>query len=232
MKKYYIEINGLQSEALSFEELKTKDITKETLIWFEGLTEWSKAGSIDELAELFKSIPPPIHKVNPPTLKQDYHKDEEKQSFLSNNTNKVLLGVFSIIVFVVLIYSFSDKTQVDTQNATQQNTLLIEQQQQQLEEQNTKIAEQERIERERTEKARKEAKEKRIEELTQQIILAYQNLEHAKRKLNDATAFQLLRSSSERNRDINNANEDLSIWQNELETLQKEMKKLDPKYQE
>lgn len=230
MKIYYIEINGQQSEALSFEELKNQNISKDTLVWFEGLAGWSKAGSIDELAELFKSIPPPIQKASPQPLRQEIP-EEEKQSFLSNSTNRILLGAFSIILFAVLIFSFSDKAQVDTQNATEQNTLLIQQQQQQLEEQKAKIAKQENIEKERAERERKAAKEKRISELTQQIFIAHQDVENAKKKVNDATAFQLLRSSGERNKDINTASETLSTRQNELETLQKEMKGLDPDYQ-
>lgn len=230
MKKYYIEINGQQSEALSFEELKNQNISKDTLIWFEGLADWSKAGNIGELAELFKSIPPPIKKASPPSLRQDVP-EEEKQSFLSSSTNRVLLGAFSIILFAVLMFSFSDKTQVNIQKTTEQNSLLIEQQQQQLEEQNAKIAEQQRIEQVRAEREQMEAKEKRINELSQQILIAYQNVEIAKKKVNDVTAFQLLRASGERNRDINNANENLSIWQNELKTLQEGMKRLNPDYQ-
>lgn len=159
MKKYYIEINGQQSEALSFEELKNQNISKDTLIWFEGLADWSKAGSIDELAELFKNIPPPIQKASPPSLRQDVP-EEEKQSFLSSSTNRVLLGAFSIILFAVLMFSFSDKTQVNIQKTTEQNSLLIEQQQQQLEEQNAKIAEQQRIEQVRAEREQMEAKRK------------------------------------------------------------------------
>jgi len=229
MKKYYIEINGQQSEALSFDDLRNKHITKDTLIWFEGLADWSKAGSIAELDGFFTSVPPSLHKPIPPPLKQE-DLQQEKQSFLSNRTNRILLGAFSFIVFAVLIYSFSDKTQADTQQETRQNTLLIQEQQRQLDEQNVKIAEQERIEKDRVKKEQREAKEKRINELNQQITIVYQNIEDAKKSLNAATAFQILRSSSERNRDINNANETLSIWQNELETLQNELKNLNPEY--
>ncbi|HMW71682.1 MAG TPA: DUF4339 domain-containing protein, partial [Cellvibrionaceae bacterium] len=37
-------------------------ISKETPIWYEGLPEWTKAGEIPELSELFRnSTPPPIN---------------------------------------------------------------------------------------------------------------------------------------------------------------------------
>lgn len=44
----------------NIDELKTKKISKDTLIWYEGLDNWTKAGDIPELFVLFKSIPPPL----------------------------------------------------------------------------------------------------------------------------------------------------------------------------
>lgn len=60
MKKYFYS-NGTEKQGTySFEELKSENITQETLIWFEGLDGWKPAKYIEELNEIFELIPPPI----------------------------------------------------------------------------------------------------------------------------------------------------------------------------
>jgi len=78
MKKFYLHNGTDQQGPFDIEDLKAKNITKETSIWFEGLPEWTTADKIDELKELFlqktpppfgasTTTPPPIQK--PPTQK-------------------------------------------------------------------------------------------------------------------------------------------------------------------
>jgi len=220
MKNYYVELNGQQSDALSFEELKDKNITRDTLVWYEGLDGWKKAGSLDELQQLFKSFPPPIKKETPPPV----YIVEEKPSFMSENRNKILLVSLSFVLLLVLFFSFNDRSKTDMEIKTRENSYLIDEQQKQLEEQKAKIAEQERLEKERAERERQD----RIKELTALIIAAEQNVENAKRQLNDATSFQMLRSRGERNDEINAANENLEARNKELDALVKELEKLNP----
>jgi len=59
MEYYYLK-NRFRYGPVKFEDLKSKDIKKDTLVWYEGLKDWTKAGEIKELKELFKVIPPPI----------------------------------------------------------------------------------------------------------------------------------------------------------------------------
>jgi len=59
MKKYYYSDGTNSFGPFSFEELKMTQITPITYIWFEGLTNWTKAMDVPELQELF-IIPPPI----------------------------------------------------------------------------------------------------------------------------------------------------------------------------
>ena len=59
MQYYYLK-NRFRYGPVKFEDLKSKDIKKDTLVWYEGLKDWTKAGEIKELKELFKVIPPPI----------------------------------------------------------------------------------------------------------------------------------------------------------------------------
>jgi uncharacterized membrane protein YhaH (DUF805 family) len=64
MKKYFYS-NGQDKEGpVTLEELKQKDITPKTLIWYEGLDDWKEAKCVDELKEIFELSPPPIDTTN------------------------------------------------------------------------------------------------------------------------------------------------------------------------
>lgn len=63
--KYFIVENNKQSGPFSIYELKDKGITSETLVWAEGMTDWTPAWKVEELrAFLFNtkdaSTPPPL----------------------------------------------------------------------------------------------------------------------------------------------------------------------------
>ena len=60
MKKYFYSDGKDKFGPFSFEELKNENITKDTLIWFEGLEDWKQAKEIGEFEEILKLIPPPI----------------------------------------------------------------------------------------------------------------------------------------------------------------------------
>jgi len=59
MKKYYYSDGKQQIGPLSKEEIQSKGIAKDTLVWSEGLTEWTKASEVAELVDLFPNIPTP-----------------------------------------------------------------------------------------------------------------------------------------------------------------------------
>jgi len=44
------------------QQMQTGQITRETLVWKEGMSQWTPAGQVTELASLFGSTPPPIPK--------------------------------------------------------------------------------------------------------------------------------------------------------------------------
>jgi uncharacterized membrane protein YhaH (DUF805 family) len=64
MKKYYYS-NGVDRKGpVTLEELKSSaDLRHDTLVWYEGLTGWVRADELEELSEVFVSIPP----INPRT---------------------------------------------------------------------------------------------------------------------------------------------------------------------
>lgn len=66
MKKYFYSNDNQKNGPYTFEELKNENIKKETLIWYEGLNDWTKAGDLNEML--------PILELNPPSfseIKQD-----------------------------------------------------------------------------------------------------------------------------------------------------------------
>lgn len=69
---YFLIINGEQSDAFTFEELKSKRIKENDLVWRNGFDEWQKAGKIKELSVLIVPKPPEFKtKSTPPPFKKD-----------------------------------------------------------------------------------------------------------------------------------------------------------------
>lgn len=59
-KKYFIAEDGEQKGPFSINELKEMSISKTTLIWKEGLDDWTEAGRIEKLQISLKSTPPKL----------------------------------------------------------------------------------------------------------------------------------------------------------------------------
>jgi hypothetical protein len=66
MKKYYLHDGQVQAGPFSIEELKQKNVHTVTPIWYEGLSNWTTAGKVEELAELFSATTPPPFATPPP----------------------------------------------------------------------------------------------------------------------------------------------------------------------
>ena len=240
MKQYYIYLGTEQIGPLSFDELTGHKITTETMVWFEGLAEWQKANTLEELKPLFKALPPPLHKtvsaaVSPPPVQlsepqytpASYADDIEPRKILGLKKNIFVYAVLGL-AFIICISAFSsisnDKEEVQTE---QLNQKLLDQEKA-LEQQNERIAEQERLEKERVERERKIALKNRITEIAGQLTTAYQKLEKEKRHLDDVSAFKFLRSNSKRHEEISEAESKVTGWQNEITELETEMKKINP----
>ena len=54
---YYLHENGEKSGPYSYMELINKPITPDTLLWYEGLYEWTKAGELLEFIDFFSGTP-------------------------------------------------------------------------------------------------------------------------------------------------------------------------------
>jgi hypothetical protein len=234
MKQYYIYLDNEQTGPLSFEELKEKNISRETSVWFEGQANWKKAFEIEELTELFKSVPPPINTFTqtPPLPKTDNNilLEEDEAPRIFGIKRNVLLVVVSALFLLIIGFNFYQEynRQVldDINQTTEIHNQQIELQQKEIEEQKARLAEQEQIEADRKVREKREALEKRYAELNNELNVLYNQLSEAKKNLNNVTAFKLLRTSSERNEQISLAQNDIDLINEEIRNIEEEMKKI------
>lgn len=99
MKQYYYSEGVQKFGPFTLEELRCKKITKDTLIWHEGLTDWVAAYKIEEVADIIVQTPPPIPK--PPSLKYyDNYEENEDVTF----SGFLLLSITTISYFVSLYF--------------------------------------------------------------------------------------------------------------------------------
>jgi len=63
-KSYFVAVNGQQTGPFSTTELKAQSasraLSRDSLVWSEGMSGWTKAAEVPELAALFASVPPPL----------------------------------------------------------------------------------------------------------------------------------------------------------------------------
>ena len=90
--KYYIHKAGNQEGPYSIEALQKIEIDRTTMVWQEGMKDWTAAQDVAELNELFKSVPPPFKTSTPPPLKK------------ARNTTKILALVGAVVLFLVAVF--------------------------------------------------------------------------------------------------------------------------------
>ncbi|MGL5682109.1 MAG: CD225/dispanin family protein [Marinifilaceae bacterium] len=67
-KKYFYSDGANRFGPFTLAELKLQNISRQTLVWYAGMAQWQKAGTIPELDSIFHLTPPPIdQEVNPGT---------------------------------------------------------------------------------------------------------------------------------------------------------------------
>ncbi len=67
--QFYAAINGQQAgpfdAAVLQQQVEGGQVTRQTLVWKQGMSNWTPAGEVSELAHLFGSVPPPIPPAPP-----------------------------------------------------------------------------------------------------------------------------------------------------------------------
>lgn len=144
MKKYYLHDGSVQSGPFEFNDLKEKQINKNTPVWFEGLSKWTIAGELPELTDLIKNVPPPfVNSTGFPPLISPQKAEVKKQEFNTYATQtkpKSKVGIWRIIQFasaLLLIYliiasvvNYNDKKGSDPfgslNNSYEQKVMTVE----------------------------------------------------------------------------------------------------------
>lgn len=214
MQKFYIHKDDQQQGPFSLEELKELKITRETPIWYEGAESWKNANEIEELKALFKSTPPPIitestQNTKPLAVGQNNQK----------KNNIPLIGTLSAVALIAIVVFYYFYQQGKQAEYKQQ----IEFQQKMLEEQQAQIKEQENKEAARLAEEQRRQREAELAALNNEYDEAITNLRKAKIKLEDIQQFQLLRTSSEKQQQIEKQLEVIRAREKEVDRLKNEI---------
>jgi hypothetical protein len=106
MRQYYIFDGQAKKGPFDLEELKSKILSKETPVWYEGLTAWIMAGNIDELKEYFaiKTTPPPFPRPiqkNIPLREEILNSfSETTQLYPETKRRRILLPILISIIII------------------------------------------------------------------------------------------------------------------------------------
>lgn len=224
MKKYFLH-NGTESSGpFDFEELKAKKITLKTPVWFEGMEKWKFAGEIAELEAVFAVNPPVFHvETEIPKQQKTEIKQEKRQILgLSKNNFFIVLGALAIIVPTIIFNNLNEKRKLELEaknHKTEVENYQLELKQKEIEEEKIIQAEAEKVVAERAIEDKKQNYGDRIIEIDKLIAISESNLEATKRKLSNASGYKILRSSTEKQEEVN-------VLQTQIDSIYKNIDQL------
>lgn len=112
MKKYFLHDGSQQAGPFDIEELKSKNLNRDTPIWCEGLEEWTTISKVDELKEIITATPPPFAAklASPPPVQksatqQKVFVDKPKQSSSTVRRLLIIGGVVVLALIGLFIYN-------------------------------------------------------------------------------------------------------------------------------
>jgi Ca2+/Na+ antiporter len=107
MDYYYFVENGRQNGPFSLEDLKTKSLHRESLIWKDGMADWQPAQNIPELKDILFSTPPPVPNPTPPPI-PNLREKTVKPNQPGKNVRMILIAILGFFIFLDLIVLFQD----------------------------------------------------------------------------------------------------------------------------
>ncbi len=131
LKRYYTHDGTNQEGPFSYNDLEQRKINEETPIWVEGIEDWTAAGRIRSLLDLFKKVtPPPINSnqkeaavqvppvvKTPPVNKPD---DKAKGGVVARasafSPKRIFLIIGIIVVVVLVVFFIVDKLNQSSSN--------------------------------------------------------------------------------------------------------------------
>ena len=104
-QQFYIAVNGQQTGPFTIDDLKAKNIQRDTLVWTEGFDNWTKAEHIPLLKEVLRATPPPPPTPTPPVSNDKYFGYE-----LARRRERLFATIIeAIIISVPILLLFGDR---------------------------------------------------------------------------------------------------------------------------
>jgi len=134
MKKYFIHNGTEQQGPFSLDDLKIKNINRNTSIWYDGLSDWTIADNIEELKELINdSTPPPFStkQKSPPPINNKQTGNSNIYSVPIPQKNKAVRITLAVLIIIALaiggITLYNNVNGVNTTNFNTRNVNYKEQ---------------------------------------------------------------------------------------------------------
>lgn len=117
--KYFISRDDNQNGPYDKDELLSQRISRDTLVWTEGMEDWKKAIEVEDLKYLFAQVPPPINKNTPP-------KPTAVSTPIVNNSTNSKKGVFiglglALVIGCVIMFAMNasndNKTEINEEES-------------------------------------------------------------------------------------------------------------------
>ncbi len=125
MNYFYIE-NEEQKGPVTFDEISNISIDGETLIWHEGLSDWTEAKNIPSLGTIIKKVSPPkipVVKKEPPKFeRQTENRNDNTDKIENRNRKKKIIafvtgGSAILIIIVLLIFKSGGSNEENYSNS-------------------------------------------------------------------------------------------------------------------
>ena len=231
MKKYYLH-NGTESSGpFDIEELKAKNITKASPVWFEGMLHWKTAGEIPELHQLFTVNPPPfpLFETPKPAPKVETKKEARKILGMSKNVFFIACAAVVLLIGISVLKNIEENRSRELRiknHKTEVENYQLELKQKELDEQKIQAVIQEKIDAERAARALTQNANNRLLQI-EKLLADYQNnLVETQKKLENASGFKLLRTGAEKKEQMDLLQKNIDSFRTAMEELKNESNQL------
>lgn len=119
MTKYFYLVGDEKLGPFTKDELKDKNLNRDSRIWYYGLEEWTKLSDIVELKEIFNSLPPELttrkHHVDKKIVTSQKIENitpakEVPKNKNNNNIKWIIIGLVTLIIVLLIYKSFENQT--------------------------------------------------------------------------------------------------------------------------